>query len=69
MLSKIPEIRESMVYGKEEEGNKELIITARVIPNYDEIKAKYGKDISEENVKNIYTLIFKDLDCLFFSLL
>lgn len=53
MLSKIPEIRESMVYGKEEEGNKELIITARVIPNYDEIKAKYGKDISEENVKNI----------------
>ena len=53
MLSKIPEIKESMVYGKEEEGNKELIITARVIPNYDEIKAKYGKDISEENVKNI----------------
>ena len=53
MLSKIPEIKESMVYGKEEEGNKELIITARVIPNYDEIKPKYGKDISEENVKNI----------------
>ena len=53
MLSKIPEIKESMVYGKEEEGNKELIITARVIPNYDEIKAKYGKDISEENVRNI----------------
>lgn len=53
MLSKIPEIKESMVYGKEEEGKKELIITARVIPNYEEIEEKHGKSLVEEQIRNI----------------
>ncbi len=53
MLSKIPEIKESMVYGKEEEGNKELTITARVIPNYEEIEELHGKDLTEEQIRNI----------------
>ena len=53
MLSKIKEIKECMVYGKEEEKGKELTITARVIPNYDEIKEKYGKDTSDEQVYDI----------------
>ena len=53
MLGKIPEIKECMVYGKEEEGNKELTITARVIPNYDEIKELHGEDLTEEQVRNI----------------
>lgn len=53
MLSKIPEIKESMVYGKEEEGNKELTITARVIPNYDEIEELHGKDLDDEQVRKI----------------
>ena len=53
MLGKIPEIKECMVYGKEEEGNKELTITARVIPNYDEIKELHGDDLTEEQIKNI----------------
>ena len=53
MLGKIPEIKESMVYGKEEEKGKELTITARVIPNYDEIKSKYNKELSDEEIYNI----------------
>ena len=53
MLGKIPEIKECMVYGKEEEGNKELTITARVIPNYDEIKELHGEGLTEEQVRNI----------------
>ena len=53
MLGKIPEIKECMVYGKEEEGNKELTITARVIPNYDEIKELHGDNLTEEQVKSI----------------
>ena len=53
MLGKIPEIKECMVYGKEEEKGKELIITARVIPNYDEIKEKHGKDLTDEQVHDI----------------
>lgn len=60
LLDKVDEIRESMVYGKKPEENsrreeKELIITARVIPDYDKIKELYG-DISE---KEIYDIIWK----------
>ena len=53
LLSKIPEISESMVYGKEVEGEKELIITAKVIPNYEEIEKLHGKDLDEEEIKKI----------------
>lgn len=53
MLGKIPEIKECMVYGKEEEGNKELTITARVIPNFDEIKELHGDNLTEDQIRNI----------------
>ena len=53
MLSKHPEIKECMVYGKEVEGEKELIITAKVIPNYEVIEENYGKDLSEEEIYKI----------------
>jgi len=54
MLGEIKEIKECMVYGKEVEGEKELIITAKVIPNLDEIKAELGKkEISDEEVHDI----------------
>ena len=53
MLGDIEEIKESMVYGKEEENSKELKITARVILDYEKIEEKYGKDISEEEIRKI----------------
>ena len=56
LLGDIPEIKESMVYGKqdlEKKGEKELVITARVIPNLDEIEKKHGKDLTEEQIYNI----------------
>ena len=53
LLSKIPEIQECMVYGKEVKGEKELIITARVIPNKEEIERLHGKDLSEEEIHKI----------------
>ncbi len=46
-----------MVYGKEVPGEKELIVTARVIPNYDRLKEVYG-DISTEE---IYKLLLHDI--------
>ncbi|MBQ9280028.1 MAG: AMP-binding protein [Clostridia bacterium] len=52
LLSEIKEIKECMVYGKEVEGEKELIITARVIPNMEEIEAIHGKDLTEEQIYN-----------------
>ena len=56
MLGNIPEIKESMVYGKqdlEKKNDKELIITAKVIPNYDEIARIHGKDLTDEQVYDI----------------
>ena len=53
MLGDIPEIKECMVYGKEVKKEKELIITARVIPNKEEIEEKYGKNLSDEEIYKI----------------
>ena len=53
LLGEVEEIKECMVYGKEVEGEKELIISAKVIPNRDKIAEKYGKDLSEEKIYDI----------------
>lgn len=57
MLSDIEEIQECMVYGKDENENdkhdKELIITARIIPNRTKIEELYGKDISDTEIEKI----------------
>jgi long-chain acyl-CoA synthetase len=43
-----------MVYGKEVEGEKELIITVKVIPNFDEINAMHGNnDLTDEQIYDI----------------
>ena len=54
------EIKEVIVYGKAPEGEKakkkdkeELIITARVVPNYDVISQKYGKDLTDDQIHDI----------------
>ena len=52
LLGNIPEIKECMVYGKEDEG-QELIISAKVIPDMDKIKEKHGKDITDEQIHDI----------------
>ena len=54
MLSNIPEIKECMVYGKQDEKeDKELIVSVKVIPNYEEIEEKHGKGLTEEEVYKI----------------
>ena len=52
LLAEIPEIKECMVYGKEDEG-QELVITARVIPNFDKIKEKHGENLTEQQIHDI----------------
>ena len=59
LLDKIPEIKEVMVYGKAPEGeetkrkdDKELIITARVIPDREKVEELHG-NISDEEIKKI----------------
>jgi long-chain acyl-CoA synthetase len=56
MIDEIPEVTECMVYGKkekEDKHNKELIITAKVIPNYKKIEELDGKDLSDEEIEKI----------------
>lgn len=53
LLGKIEEIKECMVYGKEESGSKELVISVKVIPDYEKIEEKHGKDLEEEQIKKI----------------
>jgi long-chain acyl-CoA synthetase len=57
LLDKLDEVKDVMVYGKEPEADskkeeKELIITAKVLPDYDKIKELYG-DIPQEEIFNI----------------
>lgn len=53
MLGNIPEIKECMVYGKEVEGQKEIVISAKVIPNIEKIEEEHGKELSDEQIHDI----------------
>ena len=53
LLNKVPEIKECMVYGMEEEGKKELIVSVKVVPDYNEIERLHGNDLSDDEVKEI----------------
>lgn len=57
LLGDVDEIEESMVYGKEVPDEKELIVTARVIPDYNKIEELYG-DVS---LAEIYRLIMHQI--------
>ena len=59
LLGKVEEIKECMVYGKQlNEDDKELTITVKVIPDYEKIEEKHGKDLSEEQ---IYDIIWNEI--------
>lgn len=56
LLQNIEEIKEVIVYGKKDEekkNEKELIITARVVPNYKEIERLHGENVTEEQIHDI----------------
>ena len=62
ILDKLDEIKESMIYGqkpdsKSKKEEKELIITARVIPDYEKIKEIYGVTGDKE----VYDIIWKKI--------
>ena len=62
LLDKVEEIKECMVYGQEDtedKNNKELIITAKVIPDWDKIKEIHGEKTEEEIEKIIWEEVKK----------
>ncbi len=62
LLKNIEEIEECMVYGKEVEGEKELIITALVIPNYNYITETYKKELAENEIHEIIWNKIKEIN-------
>ena len=66
MLSEIPEISECMVYGKDENSedkhDKELVITAKIIPNRQKIAEMYGENLSDEEIEKIIWKKVKDVN-------
>ena len=61
LLGDVPEIKESLVYGKEaddKKDEKELIISVKVIPNYEEIEKIHVKALTEEQV---YYIIWENI--------
>ena len=66
LLNKVDEVKESLIYGKKpkagsKKDDKELIITARVLPDYDKIKELHG-DLTEEEIKNIIWQKIKEVN-------
>ncbi|MBR2744234.1 MAG: AMP-binding protein [Clostridia bacterium] len=63
LLKKHNEIKECMIYGKNQDDSKELVITARVLPNIPEIQEKLGKDnLSDDEIYNVIWTIIKELN-------
>lgn len=58
LLARVDEIKECMVYGKEVAGEKELIITVKVIPNYDIIEERHGEGLDADAV---YKVIWEEI--------
>ena len=64
LLGRVDEIKECMVYGKAPDANskkddKELIITAKVIPNYDKIKEIH--DVDQDDEEKVYNIIWEKI--------
>ena len=61
LLAQVPEIKECMVYGKQDEkdpSNKELIISVKVIPNLDKI----GENLTDEEIREIIWTKIKEVN-------
>lgn len=61
LLAQVPEIKECMVYGKQDEkdpSNKELIISVKVIPNLDKI----GENLTDEEIREIIWSKIKEVN-------
>ena len=62
LLGKVPEIKECMVYGKVQEGEKEILISVKVIPDYEKIEELHGKDLSKEQIHDIIWEQIKEIN-------
>ena len=54
LVNALPQVTESMVYGKEEDGGRDYIVAVQILPDMEYIKEHMGEDVSEEEVFEMF---------------
>ena len=54
LVNALPQVTESMVYGKEEDGGRDYIGAVQILPDMEYIKEHMGEDVSEEEVFEMF---------------
>lgn len=55
LVNHIPEVTESMVYAKEEDGGNDYIVAVQILPDMDIIKERMGDDVSKKEIFEMFT--------------
>ena len=55
LINQIPEVKESMVYAKEEDGGNDYIVAVQILPEMEIIVENMGEDISEKEIFEMFT--------------
>lgn len=55
LINQIPEVKESMVYAKEEDGGNDYIVAVQILPEMEIIVENMGKDLSEKEIFEMFT--------------
>ena len=53
-VNKLPQVTESMVYGKEEYGGRDYIVAVQILPDMEYIREQMGEDASEEEIFEMF---------------
>ena len=54
LVNGLPEVTESMVYGKEEDGGKDYIVAVQILPDMEYIKAHMGENVSDKEIFEMF---------------
>lgn len=55
LINQIPEVKESMVYAKEEDGGNDYIVAVQILPEMEIIVENMGEDVSEKEIFEMFT--------------
>ena len=54
MVNDLPEVTDSMVYGKEEAGGRDYIVAVQILPDMEYIKEVKGMELTEEELNEMF---------------
>lgn len=62
LINKLPEVNDSMVYAKEEDGGNDYIVAVQILPDMEMIKDKLGNNVSQKEVFEFFTEKINDIN-------